>query len=241
MRLKDIKLVTFDVTNTLLRFKIPPWKQYGNVARKYGFTGTDDMLGERFIYKYKSMWQTYPNFGKNSNMTWENWWHEIVRYTLSSGMSPSVDIDAITTKLIQDYERASSWLCTDGTIQTLKYLKEKHITLGIISNFDPRLHKVLKNVNLLEYFDFILISYEVGYCKPDKRIFNKAILKSKISGLTSAHCLHIGDDMIKDYKGALAAGWHALLINDHQEFVGNNLLPVEHMIPHLTYLMTIIQ
>lgn len=35
--------------------------------------------------------------------------------------------------------------------------------LGIISNFDERLHSIVKNLSLAEYFTFIITSRECGY------------------------------------------------------------------------------
>ena len=40
----------------------------------------------------------------------------------------------------------------------LKKLKKSGVTLGVVSNWDSRLHAILKDTGLAEYFDFILFS-----------------------------------------------------------------------------------
>ncbi|OWR43725.1 haloacid dehalogenase [Danaus plexippus plexippus] len=54
-------------------------------------------------------------------------------------------------------------------------------------------------------------------CKPDKQLFK--IAQEKINGVTcGSQCLHIGDDFIKDYEGAVKAGWNAVLITKETDF-----------------------
>jgi HAD superfamily hydrolase (TIGR01549 family) len=84
--------------------------------------------------------------------------------------------------------------------------------MGIISNFDPRLDVLLRNMKINHYFDFVLSSYDCGFEKPDKRIFDKAIEASEIKDLDPKECLHIGDTPITDYIGAKKARTYLVLI-----------------------------
>jgi FMN phosphatase YigB (HAD superfamily) len=116
----------------------------------------------------------------------------------------------------------------------------KKIVVGVITNSDDRIPGILKSLGLkvgskrfgktAQYsaqpsakndIDFVVHSYDVGHEKPDKRIFNAAtsvlseILARDSEGLTSDEFekLYIGDDAEKDYQGATAAGWHAVLVD----------------------------
>lgn len=100
--------------------------------------------------------------------------------------------------------------------------------IGIISNFDQRLDVLVKNMKLDEFIDFSLNSYDVGYEKPDKRIFDKAIEAAQLPNLKPFECLHIGDTASGDYIGAREAGWSAALIHsinseDLYEKYGKNI------------------
>lgn len=65
------------------------------------------------------------------------------------------------------------------------------------------------------------LSYDVGHEKPDGRIFDAATqmlaetAASKDKGLNvdDFDKLYVGDDLAKDYDGAKAAGWYAVLLD----------------------------
>lgn len=69
-------------------------------------------------------------------------------------------------------------------------------------------------MKLHQYLDFVLSSYQAGFEKPDKEIFQKAMKLSELENLKPSECLHIGDTPVTDYFGARDAGWYALLIHD---------------------------
>jgi HAD superfamily hydrolase (TIGR01549 family) len=57
----------------------------------------------------------------------------------------------------------------------LKSLKSLDYKIGVISNFDDRLEKILNNLDLLKYFSFVLVPNNCnGLSKPNKDIFLKA-------------------------------------------------------------------
>ncbi|XP_022129453.2 rhythmically expressed gene 2 protein [Pieris rapae] len=208
-----VKLLTFDATNTLLKLCVSPWKFYANVAEKYGYQIHEDEIKKQFLYTYKNLTKKHPNFGKES-ILWENWWREIVQGTFEGKIKDNEHIKCIGNKLIQDYKSPKCWFPADGAVDLLEHVKSKCIDIGIVSNFDPRLHEILQSLNLSSYFKFILTSYEIGYSKPDKKIFDSAIEHSKLNLCTDA-CLHIGDDYEKDYLGATKAGWQAFLVTNN--------------------------
>uniref|UniRef100_A0A2A4JIR9 Haloacid dehalogenase-like hydrolase domain-containing protein 3 n=1 Tax=Heliothis virescens TaxID=7102 RepID=A0A2A4JIR9_HELVI len=211
MSLKNIKLVTFDVTNTLLKFKVPVWNYYAKIARDHGFTGTEEDVKTNFKKTFKQMSEEHPNFGKKS-IEWEDWWCRVVSLTLKDHMPGNANLNEIAQTLINEFRTDRCWQCAQGGDKLIDNFKKLGITVGVISNFDPRLHDILQNVSLSQHFDFIVTSYEVGYSKPDKQIFSGAINKC-IADVAPSEALHIGDDVVKDYEGARAAGWHALLVN----------------------------
>ena len=90
--------------------------------------------------------------------------------------------------------------------------KEGDLKVGIISNYDKRIVKMVESLELSAYFDFITYSEESKCSKPDKGIFEDAIRKSGIKDLAKTEVLHIGDDLEKDYFGARNMGWNAFLI-----------------------------
>lgn len=114
------------------------------------------------------------------------------------------------------------------------------IVVGIITNSDDRVPGVLESfglkigprrvgtkdhrrreASLEDDVSFVVLSYDVGVEKPDRRIFDAAIdmledtLAGNDEGLTmdSFEKIYVGDDVEKDYDGARAAGWNSLWLN----------------------------
>lgn len=217
-------MVTFDATNTLLKFRVPPWQHYMVVARDHGFRGTEQEVKQRLLDSFKYMSNKYPNFGKN-NINWATWWAQVVKLTFDSQLPKTVDVDNIAQRLIDEFRTPKCWCVADGANSLLCLLHSRGISLGVISNFDPRLFDILQSVGIINYFDFIITSYECGYSKPDDKIFKVALKRCPQRPKTS-ESLHIGDDFVKDYKGAKAAGWHALLITKNLPV--NETPPAQH-------------
>ena len=97
----------------------------------------------------------------------------------------------------------------------MKKLKGSNYRLGVISNFDERIYKILDSMHLLEYFDFIKIpSNSNGYAKPSPELFFQTIeLAKKKYGCRENHdYLHIGDNIELDYRASRACGYEAILM-----------------------------
>jgi len=121
--------------------------------------------------------------------------------------------------LITQFTDATCWAPREGAVPLLESLKDSPLTLGVVSNFDPRLHNILEACQLSEYFKFVLTSYEAGFSKPDPKIFQQALQLAALEGLQPQQALHVGDNADLDVKGAKDAGWQAWLVGDKKEQV----------------------
>lgn len=216
MNLSRLRLITFDVTDTLLKFRSSPGRQYGEIGALYGVLADDNALAANFKAHWYKLNKEHPNFGLTTGLGWENWWKHIIAGTFQDSKFNINDkkLDAISKHLIDLYRTSNCWQQCFGTLGLLTYLRSKKVPLGIISNFDPRLTQTLQNTKLLPHFGFVITSYEVGFEKPDKRIFEEAMKASGIKDLKPEECLHIGDTPILDYFGAKNCGWNAILVHD---------------------------
>lgn len=103
----------------------------------------------------------------------------------------------------------------DDVVHVLKELKERGFSVGIISNTPwgcpSRLwKKELERYGLLEYLDDCVFCVDVGWRKPDVRVFNYALERL---GVEAEECLFIGDDPRWDIVGPEALGMKTLLID----------------------------
>ncbi|EDX83453.1 haloacid dehalogenase-like hydrolase, putative [Synechococcus sp. PCC 7335] len=88
-----------------------------------------------------------------------------------------------------------------GVIDTLEWLKESNILVGIVSDLTARLQlRKLVYFGLESYFDAIVTSEETGVDKPDKRNFDLALSKLGL-GKESGQIWMVGDDPSSDMVG----------------------------------------
>jgi len=80
----------------------------------------------------------------------------------------------------------------------------------MISNWDERLHRLIEGLGIRDRLDPVIASYEVGFEKPDRRIFEAAVAAS---GVAPERSLLIGDEPVMDVEGAIAIGMKAVLVD----------------------------
>jgi putative hydrolase of the HAD superfamily len=93
-------------------------------------------------------------------------------------------------------------------------LRELHAggtRLVVVSNWDVSLHGVLRETGLAELLDGVLTSAQERVAKPDAEIFRRALALA--GNVRPDEALHVGDDLVADVGGALAAGVDAVLVD----------------------------
>lgn len=88
----------------------------------------------------------------------------------------------------------------------------KHYRLGVVSNFkiENGIREILTQFELIDYFEWILTSFEVGWRKPNQIIYNNAL---KLAGVKPEEVLFIGDDMENDVEASKKMGMNAILLD----------------------------
>ena len=94
---------------------------------------------------------------------------------------------------------------------TLAALIQMGYKLGIIANQKLGTAERLENWGLRQYFDVIAASVEIGYAKPDKRIFEKAL---EMAGCTAREGVMVGDRLDNDMIPAKALGMRTVWIKN---------------------------
>jgi len=104
-----------------------------------------------------------------------------------------------------------------GIVKAIKELHGKY-KLGVISDtiFSSGvvLRKLLQANDIEQYFDVFIFSDEMGYSKPDSRVFTAA---AKGLGVDITTIVHVGDRNAKDIKGPQglgAKGIYTTVVND---------------------------
>ncbi|WP_456278979.1 HAD family hydrolase [Bacillus sp. AK128] len=104
-----------------------------------------------------------------------------------------------------------NWRAYLDVIEVLDKLKTLGYPLGVISNGDYQQQvEKLQRMGVIEYFDCVITSSEVGAAKPDKSIFMEAC---KHTNTPIVNCYYVGDRLDTDALGSIMAGMRGIWIN----------------------------
>ncbi|XP_055351336.1 haloacid dehalogenase-like hydrolase domain-containing protein 3 [Paramacrobiotus metropolitanus] len=248
-----VRLITFDIMGTLMKPKLNIGKMYLTEAKKLenvkSFRAcTPAALDMEFRKAFKHHWANHPNFGFNEGFTSMAWWRNVVRDTFlgalertgQGGMRREAEfyLPVLADNLFGTFSHSRSWAFSKGDADVLKKLRQR-FTLGVISNFDERLIQILNGFKIADVFSFIVISKEVGVCKPDAEIFDIALHRAGLRD--PADALHVGDNLELDYLAAQRAGWRSVWFHPVQQpnDAAQVQLPMSDVISTMDELLTL--
>lgn len=141
------------------------------------------------------------------------WWRALVEDVLNCiSAAGSLNRDQYFAELWTEFSKPGVWKLYDETKDVISRLGNRH-RLGVLSNFDSRLHTVLSDLGLAHFFEHVIVSSEVGAEKPSLRMFAEAADRFDV---TPDCILHIGDEPEADWEGAAAAGFQVFQLKRPQ-------------------------
>ena len=118
--------------------------------------------------------------------------------------------DALAARLYETFSDSASYRLYDDVVPVLTKLAEAGYRLGIISNFDGWLEKMLVEFEIHHVFDVSVISGVEGIEKPDPAIYRLAVDRA---GVDADRAVYVGDSPGLDIEPARAAGLRAVLLD----------------------------
>ncbi|KAK5655688.1 hypothetical protein OQA88_5621 [Cercophora sp. LCS_1] len=242
-------LLCFDAFGTLFAPKSPVPEQYAHVARQFGLDVSPSQIETAFKTAYKSHSKAHPNYGKASGMGAENWWTNVIKDTFTP-LTTSPLPPLLAPKLLHRFSSAEGYAILSPSLPSLLQNLKSHpsftqVLIGVVTNSDDRVPDVLSSlgfcVSPLRYggdpavemgmdmdvtgeydIDFHCMSYNVGYAKPNKRIFDAAEeMAGRIGGDDGCWLkVFVGDEMVNDVEGSTNAGWNAVFVGEVEEGKG---------------------
>ena len=208
------KVIYLDAFGTLFGLKGSVGKLYSDLARRAQVDSDPQAVDRAFYQSFVAAERlAFPGAAPADIPALEyRWWQAIVAETFerTGVLEEFSDFDAFYKDLYDHFATAIPWQIYADTLPSLKRWQSMGIELGIISNFDSRLHQVLEVLGLASHFQSVTISTEVGAAKPSVKIFQAALAKH---GCAADQAWHVGDSKSEDYAGAQAAGLRAILID----------------------------
>lgn len=118
--------------------------------------------------------------------------------------------NGVLDTLVANTQNSANWdQILPGTREALERLR-KHYAIAVISNADGRIDAVLQRCGIVDCFQSITDSGNLGHEKPHPAIFKAGLAAMKAD---PAESLYVGDVYSVDYVGARQAGMQAVLFD----------------------------
>jgi putative hydrolase of the HAD superfamily len=208
--------------------------------------GLDPKLLHATVRKVcRKLWHAFPSHPyckKIGISSWEGMWAEFIgpapelkplrawasTYRVESWraalLQHGIDDTPLAAELAEDFVRLrrGKHEVYEDTLATLENLSRR-FALGLLSNGASDLqHRKIAGSGIGHYFREILIAGDIGFAKPDRRIFD--LLLSRL-GATAAHTLMIGNNLTTDVQAAQNAGLRAIWIHRSGTPAPSNITP----------------
>jgi putative hydrolase of the HAD superfamily len=202
-----IRAIFFDAVGTVIHPVPAAGDVYFETGQRFGSRLRREQVQRRFKAAFAAQEQVdAEQQGRTSEARELARWRAIVEQCLPD----VVDREGCFQSLHEHFARPQAWEVERGAGKVLTDLAGRGFRLGLCSNFDYRLRQVLAGLPELRWFEFIVISSEVGWRKPAAEFF-AAVARS--AQLEPRQIVVIGDDRANDYVGARRAGMQALLFD----------------------------
>ncbi len=209
-----IRAICFDVHDTLI-----------NKGGAQGLAAAKKMAVELLAKKYKhvnndvfeqawakSMIKAIDLHQSEQEISAEEWYSNIY---LNMGIF-NVDKDLIyeLNRAFMDGFRSYTTVFP-GVRESLDFLSRSGYKLAVVSNsLGPNTRIDLETTGLVNYFEQIVISSEVGWRKPHPEIFRRVL---ELLDVQPSETVFVGDNIREDIKGATDAGIHAVMVSYTKE------------------------
>ena len=130
---------------------------------------------------------------------------------------------------------SNSLTVTPEVMSTLEELRASGYRMGLVSNISLRpalVREDLDRLRLARFLDATVFSSEIGFRKPDPRIFQTALERL---GSDSTETVFIGDRLLDDIGGARAVGMRAVQTRQFRQEENPDVVP-DAVIDHLSEL-----
>ena len=125
-------------------------------------------------------------------------------------------ITALAEQLSEDFLNMTTarFSLLEGAEELVHYLAKKYPLTVVTNGFVEVQYEKFDKSGLRDCFSHIVLSEEVGYQKPNPRIFEEAL---RMNGLQAEDVVMIGDSWNSDIQGAINAGIDQIWIRKSQD------------------------
>ena len=207
-----IKAIFFDFYGTLARFHPPREEVQAQACQSFGFAVTREglvrgyLLADEWMSRVNASETPVPELAEEERA---RFFAEYERLVLQ-GAGVEVDLETAGRVWVKVREIPYDLALFDDVLPVLDILKQRELTLGLLSNIGRNVIELGEELGLAPYLDFAVTSREAGSGKPHPPIFHLALERA---GVKPAEALHVGDSYLSDVQGARGVGIRPLLLD----------------------------
>jgi len=226
----EIKAILFDVDGTLFDFSKAEQTAFTKTLSYFGIIDKNGKLAKNYAQCNDRMWEKF----EQGQISAKKLRIERFRLFLEQSRLPGKAAE-FSKKYISELSRCRYLL--PGAKQILQQLFGK-FEINLITNGlqDVQRSRIEKS-ELANYYSQLFISEEIGFPKPDRRIFD--FVFKKILHKNKKQVLIVGDNLFSDIKGGIDYGIRTCWFNPLNAANSSNIVP-EFEIQDLTELKKIL-
>ena len=202
--MRQIQAIGFDLFNTLIMAEQNTLKRafsrMQESLERYGFHPEPEAYKKAY---YDAAITFIKQTREDGRETHNRFWISAALLELGYEVSPD---DPRIAATVDDYFSTfyDSCYCVPGARSMLERLKGE-FRLGLLSNFThwPAALEIIDRLELAGFFEFRLISGQLGYRKPHKKVFEAL---TECFGTPCNEIIYVGDDVDADVNGASGVG-----------------------------------
>lgn len=212
-----IKTIFFDAFGTLFHLQGSVGEHYFAIARRLGTAISPQAFDVAFQWAWKNA-PLRPAIDHPREDDDKPWWRDLLVavFTQIANVPSHFDQEQFFETAYAHFAEPGVWRVYPEVRDVLETIAPK-FQLGIISNFDRRLHAILSHLGIAPFFRCVFISSELGADKPDPEIFRRALSRS---GCRAEQTIHVGDDPGRDWEPALSVGMRVFKLDRKKNSLG---------------------
>jgi putative hydrolase of the HAD superfamily len=208
-----IKAVFFDWFGTLAHYHPPREQLLSQALQELGLNVSPDdikpalMVADREFYEENAAasWQDMTDEERGKMFL-----RQQQRMLERAGVQVSGDMPHRIFVRTRELYAGLKFALFDDVLGTMKALKERDLTLGLLTNLRRDIDSICREMGMEPYLDFTVTSAEVGAEKPHPPVFLAALEHASV---TAEQALHVGDQYSVDVVGARNLGIHPILLD----------------------------
>lgn len=208
-----IKAVFFDWFGTLAHYDPPREQLQSQVLQELGFDVSPADLRRALVIADREFYEESAA-GSSRDMTREERANMFLRQQRRTLERANVTVpDEMLPRIIarmRELYGGMKFVLFDDVLATMKALKERNLTLGLLTNLRRDVDSISRELGIRPYLDLTVTSAEVGAEKPHPPVFLAALEQASV---TAEQALHVGDQYGVDVVGARGVGISPILLD----------------------------